>query len=146
MGSKNRNQTCLQRTWAKPNVQPRRRRRNKPTSMTRSKEMSVMSMETRLRGSFRRWSAIQISWVFNHTARVYRCYRTDVSERWKFVIHLHGGCHRTPLVKCFQVTTGNERIDLPCMTNPTLTHHTMIAATITTLFLFQIPTLAISMS
>ena len=54
---------------------------------------------------------MQISWVFNHTARVYRGYRKDVSESWKFVIHLHGGCHRTTLVKCFQVTTKRLALD-----------------------------------
>ena len=145
-GSENHNQTCLQRTCARPKVLPRRRRRNSPTSITRSKDTSVTSMETRLCGSFRRWSPIQVTWVFNQTARIYRWNSTDVSKSWKFVIHLHGGCHRTALVKCFQVTTGNERRDLPWMRNPTLTHHTMIAPALTALCLFQMATLAIPMS
>lgn len=70
MTSKNRYRTCLQRTRARPNLPPCwQRRRNKPTSIMRSKPMSVTGMAMRLGTVCSRLRPAQVRTTGTHTAR-----------------------------------------------------------------------------
>jgi len=70
--------TCLQRTRARPTMPiPSPRRRNKPTSMMRSNEMSVTGIAMRLGLLLRRLVTVQVCWTGDQVER--SCERDAVS-------------------------------------------------------------------
>ena len=81
MASENYHPTCFQRSWLRPNTPPpRRRMRNKPPSIMRSKAMSVTSMETMLSRVLSVLGETQACWAGTHSERTYGRHKTGSPE------------------------------------------------------------------
>ena len=148
MASENRHHTCFQRTRDKPNLPPwLRRRMNKPTSMIRSKTrleiivgIKLITLDLVLTGSHVRCAG-------SETARSYGSdepSESKVQNNWSST--RAAPVHRTEIEQNSRTFTARVKRGSLLMWNAALIIHTVIVSVVTTLFLFQIAMLAVSMS